>query len=422
MDKSEARDVFISHCSVEKALAKKFAGVLQEVGLGTLVSSDSKVGSGIPAGEEWFDFLENQVKKVSSVVFLITERSLKSQWVVYEFALARAHKRRIYPLLVNVRPEAVTDSPFAQTQNIHFDLEAFEQNTKQIYRDAKNDLPPAVSASLKKGVTEFFQCCPKILETISSQDGVNYNLLEDIDPDNAFRELINELADPNLDRAFAVDSHAPRKWLEMESKIYLIEQAKQNLLNNFRNSDAGNQNLKFIYSDLLYGACQTAKKNAAGAANGGVTKPLLMQHGPPPLIEQVVDNPSTDSEITLEMARILLWKPEDLRGDIGREMIAYHSGYQIPLFYISPKLTDSKFLLDFFLICAIGCEPNNFKGKCWEHGTPKSQPISRLKDIHGISALEVVVELLSHPKLLYASDARQMMESNVYKNFTQSQE
>ena len=287
----------------------------------------------------------------------------------------------------------------------------------------------------------FCNQCESILEKISSVDGINYNLLQDIDPDNEFRDLINELADPSLDRAFAVDSHAPGKWAETESTIYLIEQANQNLLNNHRLSLDGSKNeLRFIYSGLLYDACQNAKTNAQ---KQGLTKPLLLEHGLPPKIkraptkkpdlqptESTNDNSSDaltsgvtgeNSAVTLEMARILLWKPEDLLSDIGREMIASHAGYKIPLFYLAPELIDVKFLLDFFLICATGDQPDNFKGKLWERLTTRSQPINRLYNNHKINAFEVVVNLLKQPKLLYAADARQMMENNVYANFTSAQ-
>jgi hypothetical protein len=97
-------DIFISHCSADKALAGKLVDILLNNGCN--VSSDrilctSLEGMGIPAGTASFiEFLREQIQAPKLVILLLTENYFASIFCVCEMGAAWGMGLKVFPLVV----------------------------------------------------------------------------------------------------------------------------------------------------------------------------------------------------------------------------------------------------------------------------------------------------------------------------------
>jgi WD40 repeat protein len=96
--KRAGASVFLSHSSEDDELAGRLADLLTDDHYVSFLDHDPDLG--IPGGRAWEDELYSKLRTTQALVFLATERSIKSQWVFAELVVARSVQKPIIPLSV----------------------------------------------------------------------------------------------------------------------------------------------------------------------------------------------------------------------------------------------------------------------------------------------------------------------------------
>jgi tetratricopeptide (TPR) repeat protein len=123
-------EVFISHTHADKEIAHALSSAIEHVFGDTLetVYSTKKEDGGIKHGEEWFQWIVNQVRTADIAVILLTPASTQKPWVLWEagavygagIASAESNTRKVRPVVFKLSGSQVP-SPFAGIQAVHGD-------------------------------------------------------------------------------------------------------------------------------------------------------------------------------------------------------------------------------------------------------------------------------------------------------------
>jgi hypothetical protein len=106
------RDIFLSYCGADDERADDIQEALCKRGLH--VWRDRKSISG---GVFWADAIETAIRASRGVVVLVTSASIKSDWVAYEYALARGAG---IPVIAVVTAETKVPKPIQNFQVVHY--------------------------------------------------------------------------------------------------------------------------------------------------------------------------------------------------------------------------------------------------------------------------------------------------------------
>ncbi len=90
--------VFISHASEDYEKAREVSGWLADAGHKPFLAHHSRFG--VPAGDDWFDWIHEKLRQCDAVVFLLSGHFRASQWCPIEIALARVHGRILLPIIL----------------------------------------------------------------------------------------------------------------------------------------------------------------------------------------------------------------------------------------------------------------------------------------------------------------------------------
>jgi hypothetical protein len=117
--------VFISHSSLDAWIANVMAEKIQEAGAHCWLDEKDLAGGDIIADE-----IVRGIDSSNEVIVLISPNSVKSQWVHFEIGGARAQRKRVTPILNNVKPQQI-----ALMQDIKgIDLNSFDRFLAQLKR------------------------------------------------------------------------------------------------------------------------------------------------------------------------------------------------------------------------------------------------------------------------------------------------
>jgi tetratricopeptide (TPR) repeat protein len=116
--------VFISHTHSDKDLAVALKTLLNKVFLSRVesrFSTSKELGSGIDAGQDWFQWIVDQVRECEVAFVLLTPASVQKPWILWESgavygaseALGDAKPNKVRPLLYQVKDGEVP-SPLQQ--------------------------------------------------------------------------------------------------------------------------------------------------------------------------------------------------------------------------------------------------------------------------------------------------------------------
>lgn len=94
--------IFLSHSSRDQWLARVIAEKIQAVGVKVWLDEMS-----LTSGENIVGAVMNGIEKTHEVLVLVSNESLRSQWVAAEIGMALAKRKRITPLLNNVDYDAM---------------------------------------------------------------------------------------------------------------------------------------------------------------------------------------------------------------------------------------------------------------------------------------------------------------------------
>jgi hypothetical protein len=95
--------LFLSHSSVDSALAAKVKDCLADLGYASVFLDFDPTGGLVP-GQAWRDQLFSNLDGCDAVVFITTQKSIDSQWCHSELALTRWLRKPILALLVDGAP------------------------------------------------------------------------------------------------------------------------------------------------------------------------------------------------------------------------------------------------------------------------------------------------------------------------------
>jgi TIR domain-containing protein len=115
--------VFLSHSSRDNWLASIVAQKFRDAGTKVWVDEMSLVG-----GDEILRGVADGMRKVDEAVVLVSNESLKSQWVAAEIGMAVVLKKRITPLLNNVDYDAM--APLKGVKS--YELNSFEKFVQEL--------------------------------------------------------------------------------------------------------------------------------------------------------------------------------------------------------------------------------------------------------------------------------------------------
>jgi TIR domain len=97
-----SKPIFISHATSDKVLADKFV-TLMEGGIGIPdrdVFCTSLEGLGIPAGEDFIQFIKGQIQAPKAVIILLTPHYFASQFCLCELGASWGMAHRAFPMLL----------------------------------------------------------------------------------------------------------------------------------------------------------------------------------------------------------------------------------------------------------------------------------------------------------------------------------
>ncbi len=135
----ELRKVFVSHDTDDAVLAGHLQTLIKESSGGFIepfCSSDVSGDNGILYGDDWCARLIEELRSARVVLSLLTERSIRRPWVLFEAGFARGQRKDIIGLLVNITPESLQTSPFHGEQNAACNTAALEKLVRELIRKA----------------------------------------------------------------------------------------------------------------------------------------------------------------------------------------------------------------------------------------------------------------------------------------------
>jgi DNA-binding LacI/PurR family transcriptional regulator len=122
--------IFISHSTIEKALADSLAHVLRDAfpGVEVKYSSDVTTDEGIAPGDRWHGWILDQVRTSSVTLVVLSHQSTKNEWLLWEagaasgVALATKDATTVIPCLYGVDADELP-APLAVRQSVRADTE-----------------------------------------------------------------------------------------------------------------------------------------------------------------------------------------------------------------------------------------------------------------------------------------------------------
>ena len=144
--------VFISHDSRDKKLAEVFRKLLIQASSNRFPVFCSSNPGDIPYGAQWFQQIVKEIANSRKVICLLTEKSFKKPWILYEAGIAsgmrdnRENKgikndRDVICILIGIKENKIIRSPFSQFQhcicndNDSDTIKTFIKLIKQIFKE-----------------------------------------------------------------------------------------------------------------------------------------------------------------------------------------------------------------------------------------------------------------------------------------------
>lgn len=113
--------VFVSHDSRDADLAGAFSRLLTNVSHGllkTFLSSERSTNQGIEYGAEWYPRIVSELSVATDVVCLLTRRSLRRPWILFEAGYAKARNAKVHGIAIGIPLAEVNGTgPFGNFQN-----------------------------------------------------------------------------------------------------------------------------------------------------------------------------------------------------------------------------------------------------------------------------------------------------------------
>lgn len=135
-------NIFVSHISEEKGLAKSLKGILESLFLRAVRAFVSSHEEDIRLGDRWFDRIETSLQNADTVLLLLTPKSVKRPWVNFEAGAAHFLGKHTIPVCANGLTFSDLPAPFDARQAV--DLHSgsgLEKLVREIARSSDLNVP-----------------------------------------------------------------------------------------------------------------------------------------------------------------------------------------------------------------------------------------------------------------------------------------
>lgn len=150
---------FISHDSRDNKLAQEFCSLLQGASGGNLrlfSSSDHTGLWGIEHGSEWYRNVMERLHESTTVIALLTRRSLDRPWILYEAGVAKGRDALVLGVALGLSLQDVSSGPFSQFQNCSGDEDSLTRLVMDLICRCHNGANPSDKA-VRHWVQEFLR-------------------------------------------------------------------------------------------------------------------------------------------------------------------------------------------------------------------------------------------------------------------------
>lgn len=234
---------------------------------------------------------------------------------------------------------------------------------------------------------------------------------------NFVKEMKGQLKSGLHTHLFFTDVLGPQAWSHPSFSVHLAHQIRHYIKFNYRGGTNGDGRWCLDFEEPLRSAILRSINNAKQTLE--LYKESSYRSEQFELLSDIKPDEAA-SRPRFEIARILIWDPQDLARPAGEALIRLHKVMKVPLFYLAPddlgddygRIRDIEF--HFF------CKRDGENLKWTDHGYwhDKRDTTQRRKridvSINGIGdPLSTFLKLLAHPKLLLAHDMmREVMRAD----------
>jgi hypothetical protein len=169
-----SRSVFISHAVADKPLVEAFVRFLEE-GIGLPeeeIFCVSIPGMGIPTGQNFVDYIRDEMTDPELVIMLLTPNYLASRFCQGEMGAAWVKGHRIYPVIVRPAKFADMDGVFLGKQAVQIDDDVRVNELKDALIEVVG-FKPKSSVRWDLARKEFFGKLPGIITALPKPESVS---------------------------------------------------------------------------------------------------------------------------------------------------------------------------------------------------------------------------------------------------------
>lgn len=133
--------VFISYSTSDLHHAQRIHALLNREGIDCWFAEDTQ---GIKGGDVWRDRLKAELEQSFAVIIIVTNSSLKSHWVTFEWSRSEGMGIPLIPLVfeAKIAPSVAKKNPLEQIQAIHCSVSIPEDKIlSRVYEFAQKSLP-----------------------------------------------------------------------------------------------------------------------------------------------------------------------------------------------------------------------------------------------------------------------------------------
>jgi hypothetical protein len=221
---------------------------------------------------------------------------------------------------------------------------------------------------------------------------------------SALEDFIYDIANPKTpsNKLYAIDRLNDAVWRHAETYAYFGHQAREYTLANY---NYRKRDWRILFSPAVLKAI----KQAVEIADQFLPNHDMGGHGSKGFDDWQRLQLARAGEPKFEIVRILIWPKERLLSQEAFAVIRLHKIYNIPLFYLSPDFVQEGPQDEYILFCKQSdsgmTQKRELRGLAWDSSRADWQHVRDLS-YHAFAHFQ---DLLSHPKLVFAIDAREML-------------
>jgi len=231
----------------------------------------------------------------------------------------------------------------------------------------------------------------------------------------ALEDYICDLANPDTpnNKLYGIDRLNDAVWKSAETYTYFSLQAREYMRANYTTAT---RKWNIVFSEQVLNAIKQAV---------AIAKTYLPNHDGEGHSLTAFDDWQPPQSVKpgkpkFEIVRILIWSKQRLKDPEAFAVVRTHKIFNIPLFYLEPSMVQDGSQDEYILFCKESDTPKTpkreLRGLAWDASL---RDWGQARDL-GYHPLAHFQQLLKHPKLLFAIDARAMMLKGTWDSFEEA--